>query len=421
MKIDLMRVSVIVGLAVTLTACGGGTNGGTGTPTPAATVSIGTEPTNQTIVEGQVASFQVVATGSAGLSYQWQLNGADIGGATASSYTTPPESAAADGAQIQVRVTSGSATSVSGPATLHVYAETAIPAPIQTVIDPASTDSNIDDSYGMHYAYFNAAVTPKNQLFLFLPGSTAKPQDYLLIVQAAADNGYHALGLAYQDSSLVTGPCMATGDPNCPGDVHQATLSGAATSSIVSVTVADSLENRLLKALKYLSQLYPQQGWSTYLDASGNILWSRIRVSGHSQGGSLSAYIGKQFAVARVSMFSSPDDQVSNNVAAWIAAAGQTDPSRYYGFAHMQDALIPFGVIQQNWPALQLAQFGNYVNVDNDPTPYSGSHTLYSDLTASGLVTPLTYHNITVVDVTTPMDSDGLPTYRHVWQYLCFL
>src|SRR4029077_388089 len=52
----------------------------TGAPT------ITAQPANQTVTVGQAATFSVVASGTAPLSYQWQKNGADISGATSASY-----------------------------------------------------------------------------------------------------------------------------------------------------------------------------------------------------------------------------------------------------------------------------------------------------------------------------------------------
>ncbi len=49
--------------------------------------SIIQQPTNQTVVQGDNATFSVTATGTAPLSYQWQLNGTNILNATANSYT----------------------------------------------------------------------------------------------------------------------------------------------------------------------------------------------------------------------------------------------------------------------------------------------------------------------------------------------
>lgn len=47
--------------------------------------SIATQPTNRTVTVGGSTSFQVAATGSAPLNYQWMLNGSLLGGATSGS------------------------------------------------------------------------------------------------------------------------------------------------------------------------------------------------------------------------------------------------------------------------------------------------------------------------------------------------
>jgi uncharacterized repeat protein (TIGR02543 family) len=56
----------------------------TGLPLPPALLS---QPTNQTVVVGSSASFRVGATGFAPLAYQWQWNGTNLAGATATNYT----------------------------------------------------------------------------------------------------------------------------------------------------------------------------------------------------------------------------------------------------------------------------------------------------------------------------------------------
>ena len=59
-------------------------------PSPGATApAITSQPSSQSVATGAAATFSVVATGTAPLSYQWQIGGAAITGATAASYTTP--------------------------------------------------------------------------------------------------------------------------------------------------------------------------------------------------------------------------------------------------------------------------------------------------------------------------------------------
>jgi RHS repeat-associated protein len=49
--------------------------------------SITTQPASQTVLQGSNATFNVVATGTLPLSYQWTLNGQNISGATGTAYT----------------------------------------------------------------------------------------------------------------------------------------------------------------------------------------------------------------------------------------------------------------------------------------------------------------------------------------------
>ena len=88
------------------------------------------QPANQAVFEGQSATFNVTATGASPLSYQWQRDGADIAGATNSSYTTPATTLADDGATFLCQVTNPSGTTPSNAATLTVNA---IAAPVITV------------------------------------------------------------------------------------------------------------------------------------------------------------------------------------------------------------------------------------------------------------------------------------------------
>ena len=89
---------------------------------------ITSQPQNQSVVAGATATFSVVATGSAPMSYQWQKNGAPISGANAAMYTTPPTSTADNNSMFQVGGDKlvGSVTSTAGE--LTVTADPVAPA-----------------------------------------------------------------------------------------------------------------------------------------------------------------------------------------------------------------------------------------------------------------------------------------------------
>jgi hypothetical protein len=128
-------------LAALLGSCSGG-GGGPDNSKPA----IASQTGDQTVALGRTATFSVTATGAAPLSYQWQRNGAAIGGATAASYTTAATTAADEGTTFSVVVSNAQGSASSSPATLHIG-----PAPVRTDVvtlrnDPGRTGQNLTES-----------------------------------------------------------------------------------------------------------------------------------------------------------------------------------------------------------------------------------------------------------------------------------
>jgi len=82
--------------------------------------TITTQPADQSIRAGQTATFSVVASGTAPLSYQWRKNGAAIAGATSARYTTPAETTTDNGATFAVVVTNSAGSVTSRSALLTV-------------------------------------------------------------------------------------------------------------------------------------------------------------------------------------------------------------------------------------------------------------------------------------------------------------
>lgn len=89
--------------------------------------TITAQPANQTVTVGQTATFNVTATGTAPLSYQWQKNSTNIMGATAASYTTPATASADNGAKFDVVVSNAAGSKTSAMATLTVNAAAVAP------------------------------------------------------------------------------------------------------------------------------------------------------------------------------------------------------------------------------------------------------------------------------------------------------
>jgi len=101
------------------TACGSGSGGSNTHPGPPV---ITIPPSAQTVPSGTAARFSVTASGSGTLSYQWQLNGADIAGATSAIYTTAPTTSADNGGLYDVIVSNSGGSVSSSPVRLTVSA-----------------------------------------------------------------------------------------------------------------------------------------------------------------------------------------------------------------------------------------------------------------------------------------------------------
>jgi hypothetical protein len=118
----LCSIAVVL-LAFSFAGCSGysgGTVNGGGPVAP----YINTQPANQTVTAGQTATFTVVAAGTPPLNYQWQKNGADITGASSSSYTTPVTTTADSGEMFRVVVSNTAGNVTSNSATLTVNSGT---------------------------------------------------------------------------------------------------------------------------------------------------------------------------------------------------------------------------------------------------------------------------------------------------------
>src|SRR5437016_5479070 len=108
-------ISLLVLIAWSFLGCGGSNSSSILSP-PA----IAKQPSDQTVTVGQEATFAVVATGTGGLTYQWQKNAQPIPGATAASYTTAPTTKTDDSSRFQVVISNSAGQVMSAQAVLSV-------------------------------------------------------------------------------------------------------------------------------------------------------------------------------------------------------------------------------------------------------------------------------------------------------------
>jgi len=292
------------------------------------------------------------------------------------------------------------------------------PTSVERNVLPATADSQVTTALEAHVAINpSASVAPVNKLFVFLPGTGGTPDMYRLILRAGATRGYHTLGLNYPDDEAVGVTCAAQ-STSCYWDVRREVITGTSTSSLVSVSVPDSIVTRLTKVLTYLNTTYPTEGWGQYV-SGGAPVWANITVAGHSQGGGHAGVMAKLYSLNRAVYFASPPDWSGSAPAAWTGFSNVTAASKQYAFTNVDDTLVSYSDLTAIWAAMSLS--GPAVSVDSNAAPYSSSHILTTTATPrSAGVTISPTHGATVLDAATPLTSSGAPVYDAAWAYLCF-
>ncbi len=103
-----------------------------------APVEILQQPINSSVLEGETATFSVIATGNTPLRYQWQRNGNDILGATQASLTLEAVSISESGDTLHVNISDANSTISSRSAVLTVS-----PLPIAPSITQQPSDISV--------------------------------------------------------------------------------------------------------------------------------------------------------------------------------------------------------------------------------------------------------------------------------------
>jgi hypothetical protein len=436
------RAALALAALAALAGCGGGGGGasqGTAPPQPTAP-SITAQPAAASVTAGATASFSVTASGTAPLSYQWQLstNGgsswsAAAGAATSASYTTPTTTLAFNGYRYRVQVSNAAGTATSSEALLTVNP----PASAERQVNATSTDPAITAApaggEAPHVAINPAAsVSAQGRLLVFLPGTQGRPTQYTLILRAAAARGFHAVGINYPNQTAMGALCQFSTDADCYWNARNAVIFGGGTpvSGQAPVSRADSIVNRLNRLLASLNAQYPAEGWGQFLLADATVDWSRVVLAGHSQGGGHVGVLAKTVSLGRAVYFSAPEDwnELTDRPANWTQARPNVTPaSRQYGFGSDADTLVPNSHAFAHWNALGLFRpASGPVLVEGSSSPFADSQQLRTALppnpASTAATAALRNHGVTVVDTSTPVDSAGKPLFdtNGVWAYLCF-
>lgn len=278
-------------------------------------------------------------------------------------------------------------------------------------------DPNITTYKGPCYVHLEDGPR-KNELVLFLPGKGYQATFYSDFVVQAGKQGYHSLALKYADDPGldIQVPCGSSSDTDCFENARLEGITGEDLSAVVSINRTNSIENRLIKAVQYLNQTFPGNGWDNFWAGDSTILWDKIRIVGHEEGAGYAAAIAKKETLPRVVLMGWNDwDENTDSAPAWISNTSATPAANWYGFSHLQDEAFLFSRQEATWTALGMDAFGATVNVDATAHPYNNSHMLGTDVTPA--FQNNAFNDAVIVSSFVP-SVNGNPIFADVWSYL---
>ena len=221
------------------------------------------------------------------------------------------------------------------------------------LVRPSSVDTTIHRFDEPDLVMFDRQVKLSAPLLVFLPGTGGRPQNTSDFAESRRirDTAYRPrvhrhpggrAGLSARARSRLFGE----GAPQA--------IFGDDVTSLIDDQPEESVVNRLTKLLVALDRDHPAEGWAQYL-ANGQPNWTRIAVSGLSQGAGMAAYIAQRTRVARAILFSSPWDNYGPRhvLAPWVRrGTGATPPDDWFAAYHARENTAP--IIAEAYSALRI-------------------------------------------------------------------
>lgn len=280
------------------------------------------------------------------------------------------------------------------------------PAPGDSIVTylvrPSAVDTAVHRFDAPNLVMFDRQVKPSAPLLVFMPGSGGRPQNTSDFARVAARQGYRVIGLEYDDTPAVAMVCARNRDPDCSEKVRRKRIFGDDVTSLIDDRPEESIVNRLTKLLVALDHDHPADGWAQYLE-HGQPDWTRIAVSGLSQGAGMAAYIAQRTRVARAILFSSPWDNYGprHTLAPWVFRGhGATPSDDWFAAYHARENTAP--IIAEAYAALRI------------PT----AHLRVFTLEPAAALSANPYHPSVVGNGATPRTADGTPAYLDDWRFL---
>lgn len=232
----------------------------TGAKEPASSApAITSQPGNATVMQGQAASFSVVATGTGTLGYQWQKDSANIAGATSSSYTIPAATVADGASTFDVVVSDSVGNTTSSTATLTV--NVAVPPNLTTLPQNQSVMLGQTATFSVSATGTGALSYQWQKDSLNIAGATAS--SYTTPATSAADNG-STFAVVVSDPEGTTASNAATLTVSTPAQASYYVSIGGNDGADGSVTTPFATLRRAQLAMEQSSIKVTEINAGTY-------------------------------------------------------------------------------------------------------------------------------------------------------------
>lgn len=320
------------------------------------------------------------------------------GGNVDSNLATGGADAQGEQADIKSTVDASFAADSSDASTTTVELVTVLAQLTDPAIDVASAG-------GVHAVAVAPNTLATGKLVVLLPDATLLATDYFSIASAIAQQGHRVIVLATPVAALTA----CGGDATCLELARQEFADGQDRTPKVSVNTANSLQNRLIKALTWLDKDRPGENWGKFYNGS-TPYWAAIAIAGHGEGASEAAMLAKKNIVWRVALLGGPTDGANAQPAAWLSGTAATAATAWRAFGHAQDPAA--ALIGASWTALGLGSSAAVQSVDGAQQPGASAQLL---TTAMDVPDP---HAAIAVDAALPKDSTAAQHLHVAWKLL---
>jgi hypothetical protein len=289
-------------------------------------------------------------------------------------------------------------------------------------MNPRRTDSRISGKNNPQFGVVSTNGAWRNQLVVFFPGTGGVPATFNNFCENAANLGFHALALTYDNNTSLQTLCGNDPDADCHFKWRWEILTGLDTTIKTNIGRTNSIEFRLAAFLHYLNTNNPAEGWGQFLVATNSdwtnaLAWDKFFLAGHSQGSDYAAFIAKFYEVQRVSMFAGGDFWFPGlQPANWMFLPSATPSDRWFYYSHLHD-MGAFEIPQLE--AIGLTKFAPPADTYGQSAPYGFTHALTSTMEpCPNINNQIDYHGATVNDPPQVRDTNGIPLNAEVWTHM---